>query len=183
MFKSPRAVNPVSFLLNQIYHYDALNGFSPSPRKFQPPTVVCVAQDTAAYYAYLKLSYDPWQKCREPSRRRPPQAFYADGTPFIFICPSFFGQEVTPTPSRGNEACPKVVDNEFTGNVDVFYRDYQVFTLLYQLIRFYLGRNGLNRRTHPKEVFDWNLCVGCSAVTSILNPTNILLYIASKSNF
>ena len=60
------------------------------------------------------------------------------------------------------------------------YEDYQIYTLLYELIRFYLGWSGLGPETNPKEVFDWNLCVRYSMDASILNPTNYVLYAASK---
>jgi len=88
-----------------------------------------------------------------------------------------------PPVSRGSSACPTVVDNRFVINEDanVFYKDYQIYTLLYEMLRFYLGRDGLGPNSHPKEVFDWNLSIRYSTPASILNSPSILFYIASRS--
>ena len=182
MFKKKESSPPIATILSQIHNYESLNGFNHNPRRWIPPTFVCVAQDIAAHYAHLNLPYNPWWRCLWPPRDgRPNHAFYIELTPLIFICPNFFKQPLAPLPSRGNSGCPSIVYNQFVGDVNAFYRDYQSFTLLYQLIHFYLGTKGLNSATVPRETFDWNVCVSYSAEASIINPTNILLYIASES--
>ena len=181
LFKSQRAVFNVALNLNSIYRYATMNDLKPKVSKPKSPRFACVAQHTAAYYGNLDLTFDPWDRCRQPVRDgSPTQAFYADGTAYIFICPGFFQQDVMPPPSRGSTACPVVSNNRFAGDPSVFYRNYQIYTLLYQLIRFYLGSHALGRKGQPEEVFDWNLCVRNTILESTLNPTNILLYIASK---
>lgn len=74
------------------------------------------------------------------------------------------------------------MDNRFVGDVDVFYQGYQMYKLLYELLRFYLQKNALTFRSLPGEVFDWNQCVAYSVESSVKNPTNILLYIACRSH-
>lgn len=76
--------------------------------------------------------------------------------------------------------CPSVKSNLFSGNPEIFYRNYQTYIALYHLIRFYLGHNALTDDTDPKEQLDWNDCVGLSSVDSVLNPTNLQIYIACK---
>lgn len=67
-------------------------------------------------------------------------------------------------------------------DVDVFYQNYQMYTLMYELLRFYLPKNALGPRSLPKEVFDWNHCVAYTIESSVKNPTNLLLYIACMSH-
>ncbi|CAD6572865.1 MAG: hypothetical protein ASARMPRED_005751 [Alectoria sarmentosa] len=81
-------------------------------------------------------------------------------------------------PAPAGNHCPTVVDNTFVGDVNVFYRNYQMYTLIYELIRFYLQKKSLGIKSLPKEVFDWNHCVAYSVESSLKNPTNLLLYIA-----
>lgn len=71
--------------------------------------------------------------------------------------------------------------NEFEVGAYDFYRDYQEYTILYQLIRFYLGKEALGRYTEPKEEFDWNECVHLDTVESVSNPTNLQIYITCES--
>ncbi len=184
LFKSQSAIHPVTGKLDNIYQYSSMKGLRPNRKGPTSPRFVCVTQDTAAYYQDLHLRFDLWQRClRLQPGPRPSQAFYADGTAYIFICPSFFDQAVMPPVSRGSSACPTVVDNRFVINEDanVFYKDYQIYTLLYEMLRFYLGRDGLGPNSHPKEVFDWNLSIRYSTPASILNSPSILFYIASRS--
>ena len=76
--------------------------------------------------------------------------------------------------------CPSLEKNRFSGDAGSFYQNYQTYTLLYHLIRFYLGHNALDDTTDPKEQLDWNSCVGLNLLDSVLNPTNLQIYIACK---
>lgn len=105
------------------------------------------------------------------------QAFYAEGTIYTFLCPAFF---VQPQVSTQNN-CPSVTHNMFWGNSGKVYRNYQTYILLYQLIRFYLGDNALTDQSDPKEQLDWNVCVDLDTLHSVLNPTNLQIYVACKS--
>ena len=110
------------------------------------------------------------------ARGSPHQAFSAFGTAYIFLCPGFHDQTLAPVGSH----CPSVVNNRFVGDVEIFYRNYQMYTLLYGVVCFYLQKNVLGPRSPPKEVFDWDQCVGCGVVDSGRNPTNLVLYTACR---
>ena len=175
MFKEDVLKHQVSLYLNNIYEFQRLGDLRPDPAHATSPRLVCVQPDSATVYRSLRLTYDPWKRCRQRKTRHPSSrnAFYTIGTAYIFLCPDFLNQALAP---MGNH-CPTVGHNVFVGNVDVFYRGYQMYQLMYQLIRFYLQRNTL-----LPEVFGWNQCVGMDSQSSARNPTNILLYIACKSN-
>ena len=175
MFKADVSKHQVLLYLNDIYESEGLTGLKPDSAQATSPRLACVRPDSATVYRDLKLTYDPWKRCQNRQTRHPSSlnAFYTVGTAYIFLCPDFLNQALAPL---GNH-CPTVVDNVFTGNVDVFYRNYQMYQLLYQLIRFYLQRNTL-----APENFGWNRCVGINIESSVRNPTNFLLHIACKSN-
>ena len=177
LFKDKSSVYPIKYYLNSMYDYKGMVGLKPYPTRFLRPNLVCVIATTYIHYKDLRLGYDPWVRCQHPyPAGQPPQAFYAEGTAFIFLCPGFLAQSPVPAPNN----CPEVMHNTWVGNADIFYRNYQVYTLLYELIRFYLGANALSPYTLPSEQFEWNSCVHYSAVPSVKNPTNLLLYMACK---
>lgn len=122
----------------------------------------------------MNLGYDPWQRCKATPGEAPAAAFCAEGTAFTFLCPSFFQQPLSPS---GNK-CPSVVTNLFSGDVYDFYRNYQVYTLFYTFIRFYLGALSLDSHSDPKETFDWNWSINLPLLASTKNPTNYVLFAA-----
>ncbi len=179
MFKSDRSKYPVSYYLNMIVDSKGVMNLKPHVASATPPRFACVQRNSVTVYQHLRLGYDPWQRCARPwPSQRSPQTFYAVGTAYIFLCPEFRH----PAPAPVGNHCPTVVDNKFVGDVNVFYRNYQMYTLLYELLRFYLQKNALGRTSLPKEVFDWNHCVAYSIESSVKNPTNLLLYIACRSH-
>lgn len=123
MFKSDRSKYPVSYYLNMIYDSTGLLNLNPDIAHATPPRLACVHQNSVTVYKGLQLGYDPWERCTHPwPTQRSPQTFYAVGTAYIFLCPDFHYHAPAPA---GNH-CPTVVDNEFVGNVNVFYRNYQM---------------------------------------------------------
>ncbi|KAL2059666.1 hypothetical protein ABVK25_000959 [Lepraria finkii] len=181
MFKDRTAIAAVGTFLRNIYELRAKGGLNPHPGTYLEPRIACATENMAARYDYLHLGYDPWQRCltHTPEGIFPP-AFYAEGTAYIFLCPVYNIQ--APIPLRSH--CPSVVesDNVFVGNQNLFYRQYQVYTLIYYLTRFYLGDFALGANTHPREQIDWNDCVfNLNILESIRNPTNMQLYMARKS--
>ena len=178
MFKNDNSKYPVSEFLNKMYYLQGLRDLKPDMGQYTSPRLACVQRDSATVFQSLQLGYDPWQRCqgRRSSRKAPSQAFYAFGTAYIFLCPNFQDQ----APAPGGRHCPVVMENIFIGNVNNFYRNYQMYSLLYGLIRFYLQEDALRSRTFPKEAFDWNQCVGYDPRSSMKNPTNFLLYIARR---
>ena len=180
MFKTGRAVGPVVHYLSSIRDYTGSIDLKPQPLKATPPRFVCVSPDTRRIYTNIGLDYDPWLRCQNPVPGGPPRnAFYADGTAYIFICPRFLTQPLEPLPSV--DSCPTVINNKYVGDSKNFHKNYQVYTILYELIRFYLGVSALNPNSDPKEVFDWNVCLRYGPDVSWRNPTNLLLYIACES--
>ena len=175
VFKQDALKYQVSHFLNAIYAFHGVEGLKPYPAQATSPRLVCVQRNSATIYRSLNLPYDPWVRCHSRQTRHPSSrnVFYTFGNAFIFLCPDFLNQPLAPL---GNH-CPTVVDNVFVGDVNVFYRDYQMYQLMYQLIRFYLQRNALFG-----ERFTWDQCVGMDAQSSARNPTNFLLYTACKLN-
>ena len=175
LFKNERSKYPIRHYLNSIHDYKGAINLQPDPTRLLSPIFVCVTAVTYIEFRNLRLGYDPWLRCQHPfPTGQPPQAFYADGTAYIFLCPAFLVQPALPQP----QYCPSVRHNTWVGDSGLFYRNYQTYTLLYELIRFYLGINALNPDTIPIEQFEWNSCVYYGAVPSVKNPTNLLLYIA-----
>ena len=181
MFKNDGSKYAVSDNLNQIYYSHGLSGLKPDPAHLLSPRLACVQRNSASVFRDLRLGYDPWERCFQGwfHQRYPHQVFYASRTAYIFLCPDFHDQALAPAGSH----CPTVVDNRFAGDMNVFYRDYQMYTLLYGLIRFCLQRDALSSKSVPNEVFDWNQCVGYTPQSSMKNPTNLLLYIACRLPF
>ena len=177
MFKQREALPTVAAVLDDIYNYKGKPNLKPYPDRLSSPLLSCVTEKSAEIYGHLKLDYDPWRKCQVGGPDSTPlQAFYAKGTAYIFLCPTLFVQPPTTT----SQHCPSLKNNKFSGDAGSFYQIYQTYTLLYHLIRFYLGRNALDDTTVPKEQFDWNRCVGLGLLDSVLNPTNLQIYIACE---
>lgn len=178
MFKTDEAEKAVVTILDHIYRLSGKAKLRPSPDTLSTPRLSCVTEDSARIYGYLRLGYDPWHRCLVGGpRSTPTQAFYAEGTIYTFLCPAFFVQPPTST----EDHCPSVTDNRFSGDSGIFYGNYQTYMMLYHLIRFYLGDNALTDHTDPKEQLDWNDCVRLNVLNSVLNPTNLQIYIALVS--
>lgn len=179
MFKTDSSKDPIYHYLSSIYYIGGVIGLNPSPRTALIPHFACATPRSYIDFANLNLGYNPWSRCANPTPvEAPPQAFYADNTAYIFICPSFFSQVYAPRPSQPQ--CPQIIGNKYSGDVDAFYRNYQMYTMLYELIRFYLGKFALTSFTIPKEAFDWNQVIRYGIQESVRNPTNLLLYSARK---
>ena len=177
MFKKDKAQETVVTILDHIYNFRGKANLRPRPATISSPRLSCVTEDSAKLYDYLNLAYDPWHRCLVAGpRSSPTQAFYAEDTIYTFLCPAFF---VQPRISIANH-CPILVANRFSGDPGIFYQNYQTYIMLYQLIRFYLGHNALTSYTDPKEQLDWNDCVQLNMLDSVLNPTNLQIYVACK---
>ena len=179
MFKENEAQEAVMAILDYIYFSRGKKNLQPRPDILSSPRLSCVTEDSARLYSHLNLDYDPWHRCLVAGPRSTPiQAFYAEGTIYTFLCPAFFVRP--PTPARSH--CPSITDNNFSGDPEIFYLKYQIYILVYQLSRFYLGDNALTDHTNPKEQLDWNDCVDLNTLNSVLNPTNLQIYVACKES-
>ena len=177
MFKMNEAQAAVVAMLDHICSFRGKANLRPRPDTLSSPRVSCVTEDSVKLYDYLNLGYDPWQRCLVGGPRSTPiQGFYAEETIYTFLCPALF---VQPPMSKRNH-CPSVTDNTFSGDSGVFYQNYQTYIMLYQFIRFYLGNNALTMYTDPREQLSWNDCVHLNTLDSVLNPTNLQIYIACK---
>ena len=172
MFKSDDVKQLVGLILNAIFFYKGKQGLEPEPKKLSPPRLACVTQDTAHIYKNLKLDHNPYQRCLTAQS----DAYYVEGTSYIFMCPSFNLLPPMPTINR----CPTLDGNSFAGDPNAIYKSYQSYTLLIEVIRFYLGRNALDRFSDPPETIDWNACIRLGATYSVLNPSNYQLYSSCK---
>ena len=178
MFKSNDAVPTILNLLRHMYLFIGLPGLRPTPSQFSQPRFACVDSNAARMFANLRLGYDPMSRCSDATVSTTlERSFYADNTVYIFICPSFFS--LRPKPDSG--VCPNVMRNQFVGSQNDFHQGYQVYTMIYGLIRFYLGQNALDEESNPREVFDWNACVfNLNLLESVINPTNLEIYVACE---
>lgn len=174
MFKNDSVKSQVELHFNEIYEYRGSIGLKPTPFRITAPRLACAAPDSVLSYGFLNLGYDPWRRCAAGPEGPPNELFYADGTAYIFICPSFFQKPLAPFGSK----CPNVVENIFTGDEMLFYGAYQVYLLLYIFVRWYLKGLALDSSSAPVEVFEWNLCINYSDLSSMKNPTNYVLYAA-----
>ena len=179
MFKLGIAQTSVRDLLVHIASLMPVPRLQPAPSALLRPRFACVESSSAKKYDYLNLEYDPAMRCTQPIAPSSflPGSFYAEGTAYIFICPWFFLLERIPT----SDICLEVENNKFVGRQPNLHEEYQVYSLLYSLIRFYLGKNALDGDSNPREVFDWNQCVfNLNEVESVINPTNLELYAARE---
>ena len=176
MFKRDSVQSQVALHFQQILEYQGSIGLKPTPFQVTAPRVACAAPDSIKTYRNLKLGYDPWRRCAAAPHGPPNELFYADGTAYIFICPSFFQKPLAPFGSK----CPDVIANLFTGDEMLFYGAYQVYMLLYIFVRWYLKALALNLSSSPVEVFEWNQCINYVAFFSSRNPTNYVLYAACR---
>ena len=176
MFKSDSVQSQVALHFHQIHEYRGSIGLKPTPLQVTAPRVACAAPDSFITYRNLKLGYNPWRRCAAAAHGPPNELFYADGTAYIFICPSFFQKPMAPFGSK----CPDVIANLFTGDEMLFYGAYQVYMLLYIFVRWYLQALALDSSSAPVEVFEWNHCINYSDLSSMKNPTNYVLYAARR---
>lgn len=146
----------------------------------QEPTFVCAKPNMEGRF---HLDYDPLQRCADTQAT----SFWAEDTALIFLCPSFSDLAVQPPVSPAGPKdiyCPVVLNNVFVGQSDPLVR-YQNYNLVYELAHLYLQRAGLTVETVPKEVMDWNDCVGLGWAPiegglSVKNPFNLVYYVACE---
>lgn len=146
----------------------------------QEPTFVCAKANMEQKYA---IGYDPLDRCA----RTGVTSFWAKDTAIVFLCPSFttlgFNPSFTPH-GPVDIYCPLVQNNVFLGHPDPLVR-YQSYDLVHQLVHLYLQDGALTSQTEPKEVMDWNSCVGLGWTPfeggpTVKNPFNLVYYVACK---
>ena len=144
------------------------------------PTFVCVKQGMSQQY---DIGYDPFDRCTQTGVT----SFWAKDTVLVFLCPRFTGLKAQPSFTPGGPGdiyCPLVKNNIFVGQSDPLVK-YQSYDLVHQMAHLYLQNGGLTSRTTPKEVTDWNSCVGLGwtpseGSPSVKNPFNLVYFVACK---
>lgn len=182
MFKSSEATRTVLTILSYMRSMNGLLGLRPAPKAILCPRFACVDEGSNKKYEYLKLGFDPQEQCNSIARNeRPMHGFYAQGTAYVFLCESFWDLQSWPQ-DLDDRSCPGLVGNRFHGDQDRFHRRYRLFEFVNLMDRFYLGRNVLDAKSIPREVFKWDDCVFKvgDEIESVLNPTNLELYVACK---
>ena len=132
----------------------------------------------------------PWKICLADNGTVSFQ--YAD-TPYIVLCPSFWdfpskptsGEQGCATVSPGNlfddGSMAGVLRTEMPGPNQERLIGYQMYHLFHEVVHFYLGNDSLGEDTVPQEVYGWNECVALDVSSSLCNPMNYQLYLASKA--
>ena len=149
----------------------------------QEPAFICVQPGMEQKY---DIGYDPLHRCTDTGV----PSFWAKDTAYIFLCPSFTTLSSQPVFTPGGPKdiyCPIVQNNVFLGQSDPLVK-YQNYDLIHQLVHLYLQGEALTSETIPKEVTDWNGCVGLGWVPlegspSVRNPFNLVYYVACKWSF
>ena len=178
LFKQNSTTSIIERLLRDMYLLKEIKGVLPSPTRYLQPRLVCVDDRTASTYASLNFKFDPLQKCWSIAKEASNQyTFYMPATAYIFVCPSFFTQSATPS----NRHCPSIQKHRFVGSQWRFHQRYQVYRIIYELARFYLGKHALDATSSPPETFNWNDCVyKLNTLESVVNPSNLELYVACR---
>lgn len=146
----------------------------------QDPSFVCAKPGIGQKYA---IGYEPLDRCAETGVT----SFWAKDTALVFLCPRFTTLGFQPVFSPGGPRdiyCPVVHNNVFLGKSDPLVK-YQSYDLVHQLVQVYLQNAALTSETVPKEVTDWNGCIGLDSAPfegslSIKNPFSLVYYVACE---
>ena len=187
-FKSNASIRFVQNLLRSAQSGRSLP-FNLDPRTSTQahPQIYCASElsDLTGPLAHLR----PWQTCLADSGT---VSFQYAATPYIVLCPTFW--LFPPEPTQGKQTCGTITPNNLfaNGNVAKVARlempgpnqerliGYQVYHLFHEIVHLYLGNDSLGEDTVPEEVYGWNECVALEASSSLRNPMNYQLYLASK---
>ena len=170
LFKDGATSTFVLGILRSIASARPLTGLNPDPFMPTAPRFACVAPSTTSQYWFL--SFDAWVYCHLPDAG---MAFYVGGASYIFICPQFWQYDIAPRKST----CPSVRDNQFVGGGDPLSL-YLTYTVIHEMVHFYLGWDSLGPDSHPREIYPINGCVGLDPLDSIHNPANYHFYVARE---
>ena len=179
LFKERAVASTVSLLMQHMASLTGMLGLRPKPERTLRPRFACVDPFFLdRKWEKLNLGYDPWRRCHDGRAEKRPRSFYAEGTAYIFLCPAFF--LLLPRPAESE--CPEVRGNTFRGGQSLLVGG-QVYEMVYDLARFYLGRNALDSWSNPQERLDWNQCVfDLNDLESVVNPRSLQLYVACESS-
>ena len=176
MYKSNVFKPYIQSLMTNILHLPATYAAG----RDQDPAFVCAKPNIGQKY---NLDYEPLDRCAQTAV----SSFWAKNTALVFLCPSFWTLKAQPVFTPGGPRdiyCPVVSNNVFVGQSNPLVK-YQSYDLVHQLAHLYLQGGGLTGETQPKEVMDWNSCVGLGWTPSqggpsVRNPFNLVYYAACE---
>ncbi|KAL8727315.1 MAG: hypothetical protein Q9181_005755 [Wetmoreana brouardii] len=168
-FKNNAAAKPVAHMLKDIQIMKPIRGLKPNRLSASQPEFVCVDRNT--FDRYPGIIRDPDEYCRISG------AFgvWFRGFKYIFLCPKYFTLNISPM----GQYCPRVMDNMFE-RTGYLLADFQKYSLIHEMVHFYLGRSSLGWDTNPKEIYKLNECVNLDAKNSLNNPMNYQYFVARK---
>ena len=165
-------------ILKNIQSMNGVRKLIPYPNIWiaQPPVFVCVNESTFHRYG-TRLGLDPYKTCQEQNA----YGLSISGWKYIFICERYFTLGMAPLgPQLKN--CPHIVGNRFVVDAEMTrLAYYQTYTLMHEMVHFYLQRDSLGLNTSPREIYASNLCVNFDTKTSLRNPMNFQFFVAGKS--
>lgn len=169
-FKDGATSTHVRGILRSIATAQPLKGLRPAPSVPSVPRFACVTPSAISRFSFLEV--DPWEICNQPYAG---QAFYVSGSSYIFLCSSIWGMNIAPK----KKTCPSVKRNQFIGGGEALSM-YLTYTVIHEMVHFYLGKASLGVGTDPPEVYPINYCVALDPLNSARNPQNYQFYVASK---
>lgn len=169
-FKDGAASTYIRAILRSIASAQPLKGLVPDPSVPSAPRFACVTPSTISQYTFLEA--DPWRICNQPHAG---QAFYAQGSKYIFLCSSIWGMGIAPE----KNTCPAVKRNQFIGGGEALSA-YLTYLVIHEMVHFYLGKASLGIGINPPEIYPINYCVALDPLNSAHNPQNYQFYVASK---
>ena len=176
MFKANRNINYVKYMLESVMTGRKLHGLLPNRAIDDGPRFACVSRDSRRKYSYIGI--DPYLSCQGPPPNPPPAAFYVQETKLIFLCDAFWRCPDYP----GHQLCPSVQNNQFVLDQPGFH-SCKFYTLMHEMLHFYLGRATLSPHSWPHEQYEANALVNLFSSNSVRNPANYEFYAASQFSF
>lgn len=152
------------------------------------PKVLCINERTEKQYKFPAEFKD---HCKQDLTRPESDSFamHVAGTPWIFICESFFNPPILPPSTREvpkSKVCftwdPNLLLHDGRGATayECFY--YQAFMFIHECIHFYVP-DALNDISKPKEIYVFSEGLIARQSSDLRrNPMNYQVYAASKSS-
>ena len=170
LFKENGTQTVVRYILQEIEEGTPKSGLQPDPGRLERPRFACATQSSLKNHPFLTI--DPWKLCQAKGS---PVSVYIGDTAYTFICPDFW----TIPSSPDGDHCMSLRRNGFQGNGHGTM-NFQTYTLIHEMVHFYLGNSSASAITEPPEVYWPNDLVILHPKDSIVNPANYQLYVASK---
>lgn len=172
LFKSNENFSQVRQMLQDLVVLKPMpNVYRNLVKQASSPVIVCISKDHE-----VGPIRSWWEICHT---HKATTAFYALTSAGILLCPLFFRLPVAPEPEKSAILCPIVRKNRYVGSSRELYA-FQSYTLLHELIHFYLGDENLASKA-GHETYEPNALVALSAPDVRRNPRAYEYYITCTS--